>query len=370
MSKNISKYPVLVLLGLLVIVLCSASSEAFSSKRSDSHRIFLQYLQAYGPDSYSDYRKQLSLVTDSTNGITAVSPNWYHLNNSADGTFTGPWELSSGNYNQLVAVAHHRGFEVLPLIAADWDDTGKMTLYNVLSQKTSRLNLVNQIVGMITSSGADGVVIDFEYMSGSTGPFLTQFMLELSSELHARDKLLVEAVPSRTSTSRSYTAFDYQSLSLAVDYLAIMTYDYSTSEPGPIAPPDWIKRVLDYARAQHVAMDKVLLGLPYYGRDWASTGSTYEAHALGLAQALSRSAEYSASIERETTQADLVGIPHYSYQDESGTQHFVYYDDYDSWRAKLGFLDEYNLGGVHCWSVMWLNDNTARSLFSLLRELS
>lgn len=368
MSKNISRFTVLVLLGLLVIVLCSASSEAFSSKRTDSHRISLQYLQAYGPDSYSDYRKQLSLITNNPNIITAVSPNWYRLDNSADGTFTGPWELTSGNYNQLVAVAHRRGFEVLPLLAADWDDTGKTALYNVLSQKTSRLNLVNQIVEVITSSGADGVVIDFEYMSRSTGPFLTQFMLELSSELHARNKMLVEAVPSRTVTSSSYTAFDYQSLSPAVDYLAIMTYDYSTSEPGPIAPSDWIKRVLDYARAQNVAMDKVLLGIPYYGRDWALTGSTYKARALGLDQAVRRAAEYSASIERETTQADFAGIPHYSYTDESGTQHFVYYDDYDSWRAKLAFLNEYNLGGVHCWSVMWLNDNTARSLFSLLHE--
>lgn len=368
MSTKILKFSALVLLGLLVIVVCSASSEAFSSQRGNSPRISLQYLQAYGPSSYPDYRKQLSLVTNNPSCITVVSPNWYRLNNAADGSFTGPWELSSGNYNQLVAVAHSRGFEVLPLLAADWDDEGKAALDKVLSQETFRSNLINQLVEMITSTGADGAVIDFEYMSSSTGPYLTQFMQELSSELHSRNKLLVAAVPSRTATSHSYTAFDYRSLSQAVDYLAIMTYDYSTSKPGPIAPPDWIRRVLEYARSQNATMDRVLLGLPYYGRDWALTGSTYKANALGLDQAVSRAAEHSASVERETTQADPVGIPHYAYKDGSGTQHFVYYDDYDSWRAKLALLSEYNLGGVHGWSAMWLNDNTARSLFSLLHN--
>ena len=46
-----------------------------------------------------------------------------------------------------------------------------------------------------------------------------------------------------------------------------MTYDYSTSKPGPIGPLEWTEATVAYA-ATLMPPSKVWLGVPGYGRDW------------------------------------------------------------------------------------------------------
>jgi spore germination protein YaaH len=54
-----------------------------------------------------------------------------------------------------------------------------------------------------------------------------------------------------------------------------MTYNYSGSwsGPGPLSPPDWIDRVLDFAESQ-VPSRRVVMGLGFYGRDWHGEATT------------------------------------------------------------------------------------------------
>ena len=256
----------------------------------------------------------------------------------------------------------------MPLIGSPWNAAGKAALDATLTQTAARTALVDNLVSMVQSTGSDGIVIDFEYMSAATGPYLTQFMQELYSQLHAQNKLVIEAVPPRSGTDSWYTAFNYHDLSQYVDYLDIMTYDYSTSKPGPIAPISWMKDVLSYAQGQGVNMSKVLLGIPYYGRDWTKNGTAYTNKSVSLAGAVSTASTYKAIIQRDTSNGDSVGIPYYTYTDQSGSKHIVYYDDPASWNAKLGLLDSYGLGGIGSWSLMWISKDTTPSLFPLLKE--
>jgi hypothetical protein len=48
-----------------------------------------------------------------------------------------------------------------------------------------------------------------------------------------------------------------------------MTYDYSTSRPGPIGPIAWTEKTVKYAISIMPA-SKVYLGLPGYGKDWVT----------------------------------------------------------------------------------------------------
>ncbi len=338
-------------------------------------RISLQYMQAYAPSPLSGYLNQLSLLpAQATDSVDFLAPNLFSLDNLAtgqsvaSGSFSGPWNLTDTSYSQLVAAAHGRGVKLLPLIGSSWSSVGKATLDLTLTQDASRTALVNQLVSMVQTTGADGVVIDFEYMSASTGPYLTKFMQALYGELHAQNKLVIEAVPSRTSGTDWYTEFNYQDLAQYVDYLNIMTYDYSTSSPGAIAPLSWVKNVLSYAQSQSVTMNKVLLGIPYYGRDWTKTGDTYSSKAVGLSSATSTAVSNHAVIQRDTSNGDAVGIPYYTYTDSFLAQHTVYFDDLASWDAKLGLLDSYGLGGIGSWSLYWVTKDNAPSLFSLLKE--
>ncbi len=332
-------------------------------------RISLQYMQAYGSSPLSVY-----LPTMATDSVDILAPNLFSLDNLtagqsvASGSFNGPWNLTDNSYAQLVTAAHGRGVKLLPIIGSAWSSEGKAAVDLTLTQDASRTNLVNQLVSMVQTTGADGVVIDFEYMSDSTGPYLTKFMQALYGELHAQHKLVIEAVPARTSSTDWYTEFNYHDLAQYVDYLNIMTYDYSTSAPGAIAPLFWMKKVLNFAQSQSVDMRKVLLGIPYYGRDWTKTGgTTYSRQSVGLASALSIAASNHAVLQRDTSNGDTVGIPYYTYTDKTLATHTVYFDDLSSWEAKLDLLDTYGLGGIGSWSLYWVTKDTAPSLFSLLK---
>jgi putative cell wall-binding protein len=338
-------------------------------------RISLQYLQAYGSSALNTYLSQIALIpSKATDYADILAPNLFSLDTpssgqpTSDGSFSGPWPLSDSSYSQLSAAAHARGLKLMPLIGSPWNAAGKAALDAALTQTAARTALVDNLVSMVQSTGSDGIVIDFEYMSAATGPYLTQFMQELYSQLHAQNKLVIEAVPPRSGTDSWYTAFNYHDLSQYVDYLDIMTYDYSTSKPGPIAPISWMKDVLSYAQGQGVNMSRVLLGIPYYGRDWTKNGTAYTNKSVSLAGAVSTASTYKAIIQRDTSNGDSVGIPYYTYTDQSGSQHIVYYDDPASWNAKLGLLDTYDLGGIGSWSLMWVSKDTTPSLFPLLKE--
>jgi putative cell wall-binding protein len=338
-------------------------------------RISLQYMQAYAPSPLSGYLNQLALFPPrATDSADILAPNLFSLDNLAagqtvaSGSFSGPWSLTDKSYTQLVTAAHGKGLKLLPLIGSAWNAEGKAAVDLTLTQDAARAALVNQLASMVQTTGADGVVIDFEYLSASTGPYLTKFMQALSAQLHAQNKLVIEAVPSRTSTTDWYPMFNYHDLAQSVDYLNIMTYDYSTSTPGAIAPIAWMKKVLSFAQSQGLDMSKVLLGIPYYGRDWTKAGdTTYSAKSVGLTDATSIAATYSAALQRDTSNGDAVGIPYFTYTDKANAQHTVYFDDLQSWEAKLGLLDTYGLGGIGSWSLYWVSKDTAPTLFALLK---
>jgi spore germination protein YaaH/putative cell wall-binding protein len=335
-------------------------------------RISLQYWQAY---SYEGYQNGLKVIPGSTaDTVDFVAPNWYNLNpipsgqTVADGSFSGINNFSDSDYIKLVKAAQARGLKVLPIIASSWNSEGKAALDSLLANKTSRTNLINGLTEMLRKTGCDGVVLDFEFLSDTSGPNLTQFTKELGAQLKIQNKIFVLAVMSRTSSADWYPEFDYPHLAQNVDYLNIMTYDYSNPTPGPIAPLDWIKKVLNYTKSQGVAMNKVLLGIPYYGRDWTKTTGGYNKVSINLSTALKTSTTYNTTVQRLTSTADSIGIPYYTYTDATNALHTVYYDDPLSWEAKLSLLDQYNLGGIGSWSLMWLDDETAAKLFPILQR--
>ncbi len=353
----------------------SYSIESMVRTGSSRPRISLQYVMG---SSLSGQLNQLSALPNSpTDYADIISPIWYELKYltedkiSSDGSVNGIWDSSEVNYSQYVSSVHARNLKILPLINSTWDSC--QAIDSVLSSPTARANLVNQLVQRTLATGADGLVVDFEFMSNSSGPGLTAFMNELYAKLHPLNKLVVIAVMAKTGTEAWLGEFNYHDLAQAVDYMNIMTYDYSMSSPGPIAPLHWMNKVLQYARNQGVDMSKVLLGIPYYGRDWTlkpGTTSTYTQKALGLSTlpgprlgALEIFSNYNATLQRDDSL-----IPYYHYKDADGNNHTVYYDDLTSWTAKLALLDQYSLAGIGAWSLYWVSPSTAAQLFPLLKQ--
>ncbi|WP_088229003.1 cell wall-binding repeat-containing protein [Desulfosporosinus sp. FKB] len=325
-------------------------------------RISLQFTQGALSGTKGMLSQLQSIPSPATDYADLIGPSWYYLDDAANGNVTGGWDATAADYTQFTSAVHARDLKVLPVIQSSWS-TPK-TVDTVLSSATTRAALENKIIALIQNTNSDGIVIDFELISDSTGPYLTQFMHELYAKLHPLNKLVIEAVMARTGSESWLTEFNYSALAQNVDYLDVMTYDYSHSTPGPIAPLDWMNKVMQYTKAQGVDMHKVLLGIPYYGNDWWTTGSgssaTYQRKSGGMAelQALAQ-----GPIQRDSSQ-----IPYFNYTDSSGT-HTVYYDDAQSWNAKLSLLNQYSLGGIGAWSLNWsLTPASSNAIFPLLKQ--
>jgi len=335
-------------------------------------RISLQYLQGSAGSMLNQVN---SIPSQATDFVDIISPEAYSLSDRADGSLTSdPIDSAAGTYANLVGAAHSRGLKVLPMVNSSWATS--QAIDTVLPSPALRANLENQIVDRIQSTGVDGVVIDFEFMNNATGPGLTAFMQELYPRLNSMNKLVVIAVMARTGSESWLTKFDYAALAQSANFLHVMTYDYGYSSPAPIAPLNWMNQVLQYTRSQGVDMQKVLLGISYYGRDWwitnpADPGSySFEnsrARGLNTVGSIYGATElmnqYQATLQRDSS-----SVPYFSYSDSLGS-HTVYYDDYTSWNVKLSLLNQYGLGGIGAWSLYWLGSpNAAGQAYPLLKQ--
>lgn len=74
-----------------------------------------------------------------------------------------------------------------------------------------------------------------------------------------------------------YWVYDYGGIVDHVDAIRIMAYDYSVdgSAPGPIAPLDWVRTLIDGTVDAAGGPGKLVLGVPLYGRNWvlSTTGT-------------------------------------------------------------------------------------------------
>jgi Predicted glycosyl hydrolase len=114
-----------------------------------------------------------------------------------------------------------------------------------------------------------------------------------------------------------------------------------------VAPINQVEKVLDYT-VTAIPSEKILMGMPNYGYDWtlpfeegSAAKSLNNNAAVNLARRVGARIKYD-----QDSQA-----PYFNYYDSDGKRHEVWFDDARSIRARLGLVDEYNLGGVSYWTI-------------------
>jgi len=330
---------------------------------STSSKISLQFWDGYA--NKTTYENQLSYVPgDLADYIDILVPNLCGAV-QADGSFA--YRFSSAETPKyLVSLGQSKGAQVVPMVMSSGS-----TADSVLQNATKRSAFINSATKMIAETNADGILVDMEALSESSEEGLTALMQSLYTQLHPQGKLVMVSVMSKTSATAQpwYDEYDYSDLAQYVDYIQIMSYDkhYSTSAPGPIAPLDWVREVIAYAVTE-IPSEKILMGVPYYGRAWRTEGSGWVSKVFGWAVATQTADQFCATITRETTLTDPIGVPTFKYVDESGYSRTAYFDDRLSWGEKLDIMDEYDLGGIGGWSMGWINEVSAPELYPLLKE--
>ncbi|MEW6070033.1 MAG: glycosyl hydrolase family 18 protein, partial [Candidatus Thermoplasmatota archaeon] len=283
----------------------------------------------------------ISTFTSNIKFFDEVSPFWYKAN--ADGSIS----TYSGAGNQsFVKLAHDNKIKVLPLISNEYNKT---LVNTILSNSVIMENHIANITNLVLSNNYDGIDIDYEGLYASDKDNFTSFISKLSEKLHDKNKLLSVCVQAKWSDSITWDgpgAHDYENLSKFADSFRIMAYDehWSTSEPGPIASYSWVENITKYAVTK-ATKDKIILGVPFYGRDWNKTTTgewTSKAYTYkGIIDLIA-----SKGALREWNNSAKVPQFNYSEGSEEYQKHYVYYEDNQSLSFKLDLVVKYGIAGI------------------------
>ena len=356
-----------------VAVLVASAGAAFVLVRSDDtpppEPVIA--LDAWAPywtldDSLKTAPERLALMR-------TVSPFWY----SATGvdTITIDPNADATEATAFVDLARSSGADLVPSIV-DGLAAGEMAA--ILADPVTRERHVDAIVAF--AADFDGVDLDYEnfaYVDGrgtwkTTRPAWVAFVEQLGTELHAQGRTLTVSIPpvydDERSTTSGYWVYDHGAISPFVDWIRIMAYDYSVGEPGPIAPLAFVRRSIDGALAVGADREKLVLGLPIYGRNWP----------LGVTGTCPAGAELEdmTSVNSRTVD-DLIerrgATPVYDeytgewsfgytveFSDDTTTcvqQRQVHYVDADGALLRMGIAREEHLGGVSLWAFGFDDDD-------------
>ena len=231
---------------------------------------------------YYSMKTYLPAVLNNADLIKEIMPFWYTLKydgKTKKAVVTDVYKTANPSVPiaEPLAALRNAGMTLIPTIS---DGTDKLVLANLLAKPVSRKQVVDAIVATVASQNYDGIDLDFEGFAfidpnttwKTTAPNWVLFVKELSAALHAEKKILSITTPylfNPAEAQKGYFVYAWAQIAPFIDRLRIMTYDYSTSRPGPIGPIAWTEKTVKYAISIMPA-SKVYLGLPGYGKDWVT----------------------------------------------------------------------------------------------------
>ncbi|HWY10789.1 MAG TPA: glycosyl hydrolase family 18 protein [Bacteroidia bacterium] len=243
---------------------------------------------------------------------------------------------------------------------------------------SAQTTFINNMVSLLNSRGGNGVNIDFEGMGSADKTPFKNFIVNLKNAL-------VAANPNYELSVALYavdwsTSFDIPNLNPVLDNFIIMGYDYywsGSTTAGPEAPlynfetsyNYTLTKSVTYYLKQGATPSKLLLGLPYYGREWETVSSLAPSATSGTFTTTrlynyvkSNSTTYSASAKKWESNCYN---PCYSYL-SSGNWRQCWIDDIYSMGRKFDMVNQRGIGGVGIWALGY--DNGYNDYWQLLQD--
>lgn len=255
---------------------------------------------------------------------------------------------------EVLDAARRNNVAVLPVLTNLREGNFDPDLARTVLSDPDRLNnLINNIISFLQQHDLIGVLIDFENLYPEDRELFTNFIRLLSEGLHSVDKILVLNLAAKWEEweEKQWVGFfDYNALGPLIDIAAIMTYEWGYREgpPQPTAPIPFVRATLDYAIANNIPVNKILMGMTLYGYDWRLP---YTPERLATTVTLPRvwdlARRYNATISFD----DEVQQPFMTYTDDEGVDHEVWFEDAQSHYSKYQLVEEYGLRGVFYWII-------------------
>ncbi|MBO4696473.1 MAG: hypothetical protein J5643_04205 [Lachnospiraceae bacterium] len=281
---------------------------------------------------------ELRAALQNTKGINVISPTWFDFKD-VNGAITS---FANASY---VEEAHSRGIQVWALCS---DFAADVKGYDVLSKTESRNNLANNLVNEVVRVGADGINLDFEFITKDSGPHYIQFIRELY--LLCRQHHLTLSVDNFVPNAgkAQYQLADQGDI---LDYVIFMAYDehYKGSEAGSVASFPWVQMSMNNAAAL-IPNEKIVLGIPLYNRMWMTDA---EGKVTLEDNGMSKIAE-TARANAQPVWNDELKQYYFEYtkgKDKKAVKYQLWLEDVTSLEYKLNLINDLKLAGYAGWKL-------------------
>lgn len=299
----------------------------------------LSYLFGGTSNSYSNY-------VSNTNGIlTTASPGYFDIDSTGNLVITPSYD------SEFVKKMQSQRIRVVPFLSNHWDrEVGVKGLQN-------RRKLADDIAKFVLTNNLDGVQVDIENVTEKERDQYTDLVRLLHQKLSPQKEVSVAVAGNPNGwTSGWHGSYDYPQLNKYSDYLMIMSYDESFygGPPGPVASFPWVKRSIEYALSQGIPAEKIVLGLPFFGRYWKQ-GEEVGGQGITNVQINQLISSFNAtpvyyddlkSIEVVITIPEATNVTTLS----PGT-YTIWYEDIRGVQSKLDLVREFRLRGNGSWKL-------------------
>jgi len=244
---------------------------------------------------------------------------------------------------------------------------GSTDLTNFLTNSTAKQNLIDNLINLIQTRGADGVNIDFEGIPAAQTTNFANFMVSLSNQMHT-------AIPGSEVSTVLYAVdwsnvFNFSIMAPVVDHFIIMGYAYYYQGSSTTGPNDPLyhfgstynytlsKTITDYVEAG-CPKNKLVMGLPYYGYEWPTTSQTIPSAttATGVSktyqQVMDNSLGYYTTGNHNWDAASYTDI--YTFNNGT-TDKQCYIALEDAFRKRLEHVNNSGIAGIGIWALGYDN---------------
>lgn len=295
------------------------------------------------------------LVTDVVTFSAGIAP---------DGAISNPHSLPG---SALVAAAHSHGVKVHVCATLFNSGASPSEISVFLGSGAAQGRAIQSLVGLVQSSGADGLNLDFEFVGSGSRSAFTAFVQQAHAALRSAvpGAELTIAMPSSTG----YSGYDAAQLSAATERLLLMEYDYhwrTAPNAGPNAPltsggvwPGSVESAVGGFLAAAPARS-LALGVPYYGYDWPTSTSAPGSATTGSGATILIKDFYG----KAATFGRLWDAPSQTpWFRRAGGQGWC--DDDQSLALKYQFVNSKQLAGIMIWALSY--DAGRAEMWSALR---
>ncbi|WP_416729350.1 glycosyl hydrolase family 18 protein [Fictibacillus sp. JL2B1089] len=272
--------------------------------------------------------------------LNVVSPRWYTLNN-ADSVVTNSAD------SRLVQSAHAEGKQVWPLFGNKFDP---VLTDSVLSDAQKRQKLVTSLRDSLRQNGSDGINVDFENMDIKNKSDYVQFIRELKAALQPYGILVSVDVTRENEDPFWSGSFDRRELGKVADYIVLMGYDEhwgGSPVAGSVASLPWLRDGIELLM-RDVPSHKIILGIPFYTREWVTNLSTNKVRSYDRTMK-----EVEAIIAAKGLQKtwDSKTSQNYVEYTENGEKHQIWVEDKTSIQHRMNYVNQYHLRGAAAWYI-------------------